>query len=29
VFYKEGLSRVGWSRYKTIDIRFDKQVVCK
>ena len=29
VFYKEGLSRVGWNKYKTIDIRFDKQVVCK
>ncbi len=29
VFYKEGLSRVGWNKYATIDIRFDKQVVCK
>lgn len=29
VFYKEGLSRVGWNKYKTIDVRFDKQVVCK
>jgi cell division protein FtsQ len=29
VFYKEGLSRVGWNKYKIIDIRFDKQVVCK
>jgi cell division protein FtsQ len=28
-FYKEGLSRVGWNKYKTIDVRFDKQVVCK
>lgn len=29
VFYKEGLSRVGWNKYKNIDVRFDKQIVCK
>jgi len=29
VFYKEGLRRVGWNKYKSIDVRFDKQVVCK
>lgn len=29
VFYKEGLSRVGWNKYKTIDVRFDKQIVCR
>lgn len=27
-FYEEGLARVGWNEYKTIDIRYDKQVVC-
>jgi cell division protein FtsQ len=29
VFYKEGLGRVGWNKYKTIDVRFDKQIVCR
>jgi cell division protein FtsQ len=28
-FYREGLSRIGWSKYKTIDLRFDGQVICK
>ena len=27
-FYDNGLSRVGWNRYKVIDIRYDKQVIC-
>ena len=27
-FYEKGLSRVGWERFKTIDIRYDKQVIC-
>lgn len=26
-FYKEGLSRLGWQKYKGIDVRFDNQVV--
>ncbi len=26
-FYEEGMSRVGWSKYRTIDVRFDGQVV--
>lgn len=29
VFYKEGLNRVGWNKYKSIDVRFDDQIVCK
>lgn len=28
-FYKHGLSNVGWDKYKSIDLRFDGQVVCK
>lgn len=27
-FYKEGLSKVGWTKYKSIDLRFKNQVVC-
>lgn len=26
-FYEEGMSRVGWDKYRTIDVRFDGQVV--
>lgn len=26
-FYEEGMSRVGWSKYRTIDVRFDGQVI--
>jgi cell division protein FtsQ len=29
VFYREGLSRIGWNHYKSIDLRFDGQVICK
>ncbi len=28
-FYREALPRVGWDRYKEINIEFDNQVVCK
>ncbi|MFI3289109.1 MAG: hypothetical protein SNH55_02590 [Rikenellaceae bacterium] len=28
-FYDEALPRVGWDRYKEINIEFEKQVVCK
>ncbi len=27
-FYKEGLNYVGWNNYKTINLKFDNQVVC-
>jgi hypothetical protein len=27
-FYDNGLSSIGWSEYKTIDVRYDKQVIC-
>lgn len=27
-FFEKGLSRTGWDKYKTIDIRYNKQVVC-
>lgn len=28
-FYRRGLSRIGWSEYRTIDLRYRDQVVCK
>ena len=28
-FYRNGLSTLGWDTYRTIDIRYDNQVVCK
>jgi cell division protein FtsQ len=28
LFYKEGLSRVGWEKYSTINIKYKDQVVC-
>ena len=28
-FYRSGLSTIGWSEYRTIDIRYNDQVVCK
>ena len=27
-FYENGLSRIGWNRYKIVDIRYSKQVIC-
>ena len=27
-FYREGLERVGWNKYKTISLAYDGQVVC-
>lgn len=27
-FYDNGLSRMGWDRFKTVDVRYRKQVVC-
>ena len=29
LFYKEGLSREGWQKYKTINLKFRQQVVCQ
>ncbi|MBR9921311.1 MAG: hypothetical protein GYB31_10770 [Bacteroidetes bacterium] len=28
VFYQEGMSREGWNKYKSIDLRYEGQVVC-
>lgn len=28
-FYKKALPQAGWRTYKTIDLRYDKQIVCK
>lgn len=28
-FYRYGLTKVGWQRYKYIDIEFDNQIICK
>ena len=27
-FYDKGLSRLGWERFRKIDVRYDKQVIC-
>ena len=29
IFYREGMPYEGWRKYKTIDVRFAGQVVCK
>ncbi len=29
IFYLEGMSREGWQKYRTIDLRFASQVVCE
>jgi cell division protein FtsQ len=29
VFYKEGLNRVGWNKYSSINIKYKGQVICK
>ncbi|MDE5708217.1 MAG: hypothetical protein K2I32_01995, partial [Alistipes sp.] len=28
-FYEGGLSRIGWDEYRTIDVRYSDQVVCR
>jgi len=28
IFYREGMERVGWNKYKTISLAYDGQVVC-
>ena len=27
-FYDDGLSQIGWNRYKIVDVRYNKQVIC-
>lgn len=29
IFYKEGMEKVGWTKYKAIDLRYMNQVVCE
>lgn len=29
IFYNEGLTKTGWTKYKTIDLRYKDQVVCE
>lgn len=29
IFYNQGLKKVGWTKYKTIDLRYKEQVVCE
>lgn len=29
IFYKEGLTKIGWNKYKAIDLQFEGQVVCE
>ena len=28
-FYEKGFTNLGWDKFKTIDIRYDKQVICR
>ena len=28
-FYRQGLSRIGWDAFRSIDVRYDNQVICK
>ena len=28
-FYNKGLPYVGWERYKVVDVRYDKQIICR
>ena len=28
-FYDKGLPHVGWERYKLVDVRYDRQIICK
>jgi cell division protein FtsQ len=27
-FYKDGLNKIGWNTYKTINLKYKNQVVC-
>lgn len=27
-FYRNGLSKAGWNKYKTVSVEFDKQIIC-
>ena len=29
LFYAEGMSREGWQKYKTINLKYRRQVVCE
>ncbi len=29
IFYNEGMKKVGWNKYKSIDLRYNNQVVCE
>lgn len=29
IFYREGFAKVGWDKYKSIDLRYENQVVCE
>jgi cell division protein FtsQ len=29
IFYKEGLPYEGWDKYEVINLKYDKQIVCK
>ncbi len=28
IFYREGLKKIGWNNYKTVNLKYSKQVVC-
>jgi len=29
IFYKKGLSKIGWNKYKSVNLKFKGQVICK
>jgi len=29
IFYKEGLNRIGWNKYKTINLKYKNQIICE
>jgi cell division protein FtsQ len=28
IFYKQGLNKVGWTKYKTLNLKYKNQIVC-
>jgi cell division protein FtsQ len=29
IFYKEAMPKVGWNKYKTLNLKYKNQIVCK
>jgi cell division protein FtsQ len=28
IFYKDGLNKIGWNKYKRINLEYDNQIIC-